>query len=72
MQETHILMQDLQKRLSLAAPAPEAITVDEVKDTKPAGKASAKKDSKEKTKKSTTAKKEKQRGLFGGLFRRAK
>ncbi|MGB7347989.1 MAG: hypothetical protein WBD20_27440 [Pirellulaceae bacterium] len=72
MQETHILMQDLQKRLSLTAPAPEAITVDEIKNEKPAGKSSVNKDSNQKTKKSTTTKKEKQRGLFGGLFRRAK
>ncbi|MBB3208945.1 hypothetical protein FHS27_004779 [Rhodopirellula rubra] len=31
MQETHVLMQDLQKRLALTAPAPETITVEESK-----------------------------------------
>ena len=30
MKETHVLMQDLQKRLALTPPSPETITVDEV------------------------------------------
>lgn len=74
MQETHFLMQDLQKRLSLTAPTPEPITVDEIKDGTTGGKkkSNSKTDSNHKANRSTATNKDSKRGLFGGLFRRAK
>ena len=80
MQETHVLMQDLQKRLSLTAPASEAVTVEEVVAVKDADETSqakklkndAKANAEHDGKESTNSNKKNRRGFFGGLFRRSK